>query len=1109
MSNRLQEKDGLSRQEYENRGEKGQKLEVLESDASVLLAQVLNVSRKVVFFDDGNREAGTWQEVWWWEPLVVLTEIKMLDTGKIEREFAVAGTEGIKKGCELLSGKIKNWCGRLGWGIAEELAADLREIDTEQQQGKALFYTLLEGIRRLQVNDKAYLDAIEIKGQMDPALALLLVFVRNFGKIAARFNDRWSGLADLYLEKVLHVRPRGVVPDRVWLSLNRVAGKEDVMVKKGTAFMAAGQLCYRSAEDCCVGEMRPGRIISLLLESDPEWQPAADMGFTTGIWKKELSCGGSESGEQLFGGKDACFASVGLVVESPMLLLKDGIRDISLAFYLTEESGVYFGQVERMCGGNRLLNDAFYLEISTENGWMRIVNVLLSCRERQSLEFAFRLNEDFPSVVPCSRDIHSMETGMPALRILLNREAWLFPYSWARQVAFDKMKINVRVTGSRTVKVYNELGEIDVNMPFYPLGVQPERGAWMVFGNYEMALKPLVSTCLSCRWIGLPRNPGGLQEYYASYGENTGNENFRVRTEWMADGKWCRVKEEDCALFTTGEEARINEVSRICCRPDQKMPVITCGEQAYGLGRVRGGFIRMVFTSPEMGFGHKLFRQLFARVMMHNSRRKKQLPVPAEPVSPQIDALTLDYEAADEVLFVAGGKAGLTRLYHMSLLGHQYLLPVQVSKPVNFIAGTDSLYNLIIEFEKVTGYNRLRFFVDFAPLLMECVAEELPDREGGNDTVHYGSWSIFRRSQWQVLPAMAVLRDDTEGFMKSGLIEIELPNVIKEDDLNSENRFLLKVEFREKMKGFPMIRGIHPNVVEVIGEDGEKGIKMAWGAVWKLQRELPGITSVVQASEGCGGQSSENRERMAFRLANRIAGRGRLVTATDYERAVLQHFPQVDKVKCLPALDAKRLGRKGLVTLVMMQRQEDGSLPLCSNSLLLEAEELLSRLTASFVTVDAVNPVYEEMTVRCRIRLMPGNAGGVVMKKLQDKLNGCIAPWLTAGKMPEFGYFFSLQVLRNVILGDAGVAGLSGLSVLHVTALGEREYKLNEYVPEPGEKVIVKASAPWCIAIPSASHLIELEQDWTGQVGIGELKIGKTMIVGPAAGEEEKGSFDK
>lgn len=1102
MSNRLQEKDGLSRQEYEDRGDNGQKLEVLESDASVLLARILEMSRNVVFFDSENRESGTWQEVWWWEPLVVLTEIKMLDTGKIEREFTVSGAGGVKNGCELLSGKIKNWCGRLGWGIAEELAAGLRELDTGQQQDKARFYTLLEGIRRLQMNDKEYLDAIELKGQMDPAMALLLVFVRNFGKIAARFNDRWGSLADLYLEEILHVRPRRVVLDRVWLSLNRIAGMEDITVKERTAFVTAGKLCYRSVEDCCVGEIRLGRIVSLLLESDPEWQPAADMGFTTGIWKKEFSCGGNESGEQLFGGKDARFASVGLVLESPMLLLKDGIRDISLVFYLTEESAVYFGQMERMCGGNRLLNDAFYLEISTEDGWMRVTNVLLSCRERQSLEFAFRLNDDFPSVARCRRNVHDMETEMPALRILLNREAWLFPYSWARQVTFDKMKINVRVTGSRMVKIYNELGEIDMNTPFYPLGVQPERGAWMVFGNYEMALKPLVSVCLSCRWIGLPRNPGGLQDYYAAYGEDTGNEKFRVRTEWMADGKWCRVKEEDYALFTTGEEGRINEVSRICCHPEQKMPVITCGEQGYGLGQVRGGFIRMVFTSPEMGFGHKLFRQLFARVMMQNSRRKKQLPVPAEPVSPQIDALTLDYEAADEILFAAGDKAGLTRLYHLPLLGYQYLLPVVINKPVNFVADTDSLYNLFIEFEKAAGYHRLRFFVDFAPLLMECVSEELAEESivGG---VRHGLWSVFRNRQWQVLPVMAVLRDDTEGFIKSGLIEIELPDVIKDDDLNSENCFLLKVEFRERMKGFPMIRGIYTNVVEVVGEDGEKEIKVAWGAAWKLQKELPGITSVIQASEGCGGQSPENRERMALRLATRIAGRGRLVTATDYEKAVLQHFPQVEKVKCLPALDAKRLGRKGLVTLVMMQRQEDGGLPLCSNSLLQEAEELLSRLATSFVTVDAVNPVYEEMTVRCRVRLMPGHVGGVVVKRLQDKINECIAPWLVAGKMPEFGYSFSLQVLRNIILGDAGVAGLSGLSVLHVTALEERVYKLNEYMPEPGGEMVVAASAPWCIAIPATSHLIQLAQDWPGQVGIGELKIGKTMIVGPVTGGKE------
>lgn len=1080
MANHLCEKDGLNRSGYENRGDKGKRLEVVESDPFVLLAWLLGEKAAQLFPEAPKGEDFMWKDLWKWEPLVVLTEVEMLDTGKIEQALG-KGKEGEwEKWEKVLVGRIKDWKKRLNESCASRLLLALDAIGSKKQDKKARVYALLEGVRKLQENAAVYREEIESAGEMDPALALLLVSVRNFGRIAASFNLRWEELAEFYVDRILHIRPEKAVPDRLWLSMERNPGPGDVIVKKDTAFLTDAGARYRSKEECIVEEIKPYRMVSLLLERDPEWRPAADLGFITAIWKKEVFWQGEEEGESLFGGKGASFVSAGFMIESPMFLLSGGEREVTLEFRLTEQSLAYLGELEEVCGRDSLVEDAFCFQITAEEGWLEIKNGIICFKEKRDLEVRFRLKEDFPPVIPAAAETHGLKTSMPVLRILFNKEARIFPYSWARQVAFEKMKIRTKVSESNQVKIYNELGELETAAPFAPFGVQPECGSWFLFGSYEMALKPVIKAGLSWQWSGLPLEPGGLETYYAAYGEGVKEEDFRIQTEWLADGKW--MKDAEKPLF--GKER--GECEIVCC-PRKRMPVIYTEEQDYRPGQVRGGFIRMVLVSPAMGFGHKLFRRLFARVMLYNSRHKRQQPVPAEPLSPQADAVSFGYEAEAEIAFAAGQEHGLTRLYHLSLLDQEHLLPVAPDKPMSFAVGPDSPYHIYLEFEKAAGCSRLRFFVDFAPLQKECEEGRI-----GVDQEEREVWSVWHDGGWEILPVSSILREDTEGFRRSGLIEIKLPEMITERDLDLEGKLVVRLEIREKVDVFPRLRGIYTNVTEVVGEKEEEIRR----AEWSLAGNTPGITKVIQASLGSGGKAAENPEKMLYRMADRISARNRLVTAEDYEKMVLWLFPQVEKVKCLPGTDAKGILKKGVVTIVMMQKRQNGEWPLCTNELLREAEEQLKVFTSPFVRIDAVNPEYEEMTVRCRIVLLSGCVSGVVIQRLQQKLNHCISPWMEGEGMPEFGYSFSMQALRNLILEDQDVESVKGLTVLHVTTAGERTYELKEYASGGGEEIRVKASKPWCIAVPASRHLIAVDGKWVERAGVGELEIGKTFIIG-------------
>ena len=96
------------------------------------------------------------------------------------------------------------------------------------------------------------------------------------------------------------------------------------------------------------------------------------------------------------------------------------------------------------------------------------------------------------------------------------------------------------------------------------------------------------------------------------------------------------------------------------------------------------------------------------------------------------------------------------------------------------------------------------------------------------------------------------------------------------------------------------------------------------GTISASGKNLPGIVEIIQVVKGHGGRMGGDAGDICLRLSDRIAHRNRALLPADYERLVLQHFPQVVKVKCLPGLDTKKRNRSGVVTLVIVPRQEGG-----------------------------------------------------------------------------------------------------------------------------------------------------------------------------------------
>lgn len=169
------------------------------------------------------------------QPLIVLSEIWQLDIQALELRFRLQYESGGEESLPLLGELVQclnEWDRRLAYCRELRLTADLRsrpEVSREQK-GKAVvkreYYSLLECVRKLQKNYRVYLQEIEICGKNDPALAVLKVFLQNYGEIAAQFNERWKEFPLFYFQKVLQAAYRKPLPDSTWLMLKKGWGEQ-------------------------------------------------------------------------------------------------------------------------------------------------------------------------------------------------------------------------------------------------------------------------------------------------------------------------------------------------------------------------------------------------------------------------------------------------------------------------------------------------------------------------------------------------------------------------------------------------------------------------------------------------------------------------------------------------------------------------------------------------------------------------------------------------------------------------------------------------------------------------------------------------------------------
>ncbi|MCD8167317.1 MAG: baseplate J/gp47 family protein [Bacteroides sp.] len=944
-------------------------------------------------------------------------------------------------------------------------------------------------------------DRPSADGRQEPARALLQIFTEHLQELTREFNERWYRLPSWYLKERLGVEPLPAHPYTIWGVLSK-KGERPLCLSRGTPFLLKSEegstWSCRLEEDVYQENVVLQDICSLYFERKERHLPAGYLHYITDVRYKDL-LHDSLLREGMFGySRESRFScSPGILITHPSLLLHEGRREVTLLFDREDEGlerefeeivrklSVYFPQWEEEKFIYKIPSSAFCIAVTTARGWDEIAGYVLR-KEKGSLRLTFMLEESFLPVSPCDPEIHSFTSSYSALRITANPDAWLYPYSWLSCFLLGRIVIRTQVEGIRNVQVYNHLGRVDVTKPFHLFGYETRKGAWFAVGNYEMSRKKVISADLELTWEQLPEDPEGLCSYYHAYGVSIDNGSFRMTARYLNDYNWYPVTgDSSYYLFSSGtrqaplSKGRLSSVTSFSHIRTERMPPSEISEEEYEYhAGTRSGFLSFTLDAPAIGFGEDVYRSLFSHDILRNYRKRAGLSSLNPPLSPVVEKIVLNYRSEEIIDLRHLHREEDSFLYRVHPLGITPLIADKEDHVISFLESHRSDANLLFSFTGMAGGEILSLFLIFRPSAVREVSGEAPEIV----------WYWGDGNEWQEITAETILEDTTRDLRVTGRIKFRVP-----DDPGEfaapDGRLWLRAGICRNEQLIPELSSAHLHAVpfSVLVEESAAQEGFTAGKLLPEKR-VPGLSECVPVTSLCGGHPREREEELQLRISGYITHRERAVTLRDYERMVLEAFPEVNQVKCIPHFNGEHR-EQGVITLVILDKTAAVPDPTGFSLLTAVKDHIYSRISAGVKDLVVISPLWVEVVVRGGFTFCSSVPRLKAEEKVREIVNRYIAPWLYPGKEPRFGRSLSTERLREILSKEEFITDIRELGFIVVTDRKEG-HTLSLY---GGEGTHLSPALPHILYFPAREHLLYTEMN--AAFRIGEMEVDHTFII--------------
>ena len=716
--------------------------------------------------------------------------------------------------------------------------------------------------------------------------------------------------------------------------------------------------------------------------------------------------------------------------------------------------------------------------LSTAEGWVERATRLLGGSSASAV-VEIELGPKDPAIVPPPlqgpADLPASTLPVLAFRASPQAAALL---EGEQLLAID---LEVQVDQVRQLVLQTDAGPVKPGKPFLPFGPVPRVGASLMVGSWEVFQKRLDHLEIALSWSDdlstiFPKNPGPVPARaslgsdsspvtYAQIYDPISIDQFQGRVERLDGGSWVEV---EAATSLRGaipiEDPGFSDSAA-------GLPAF----ERYGIELDRG-FLRLRLSTDLQ---HARYPTLLATAAIQN---KAEL-LPAPPWTPRLEGISLNYSASERY---QPGQAGEGfELFHLLPFGVRPLagdpkptpLPeLRVGPASRAEPEPDRLAGaLYLGLDGVEPGEQLSLLFQVADGSADPLAPRHPPL----------TWCYLAGEDWLRLPATRLLEEGTDGLQRSGLVRIALPAAADRIHRSMPTGLCwlrVGIGTSDDPRSVCDLVGIHAQATRARMLDPGRhpaellARSVPAGTIKQLSPREPAIKAVDQPYASFGGRPAEVRDAgWRLRVSERIRHKDRAIAPWDYERLVLEAFPEVYRVLCMQHTDHLGRHRPGAVTVVVVANVDNhnaidplrprasvDTLARIQDHLRMRASPFLLRSPGGQPRLQVINPAWLPVEVQTRVRLRPGRPQGFCARQLNQDLRVRLAPWAFASGVDlSFGGRIPGSLLVDFIDGLDYIDAVLDFSL----KVGDETRPLQE----------ATTTLPHQILVSAATHRIEAE----------------------------------
>lgn len=1030
-------------------------------------------------------------------------------------------------------------------------------------QVEQIFQSFYETLLYLKSKTPDYLEQSLQNDIHYPEIALYIAFLKLFEKAQGNLNELTGRHIEYYFSEVLKQKPHAPVYDKVYLRFILNEGTQYTLIPKGTVFIGerdeqGNNALYVGDEELLVNKIAVEQIKTIFVDKEMVNYKGRERLMVNNILKATFPVDkyGANTEQQnkasfaVFGEdqkgkgseeKTMSDADVGFAVASPGLYLKEGLREVELVFQFNQKT--YNGFIDYLKDisekNNNTLDEvfikifleSFQISVTSDKGWHTIrQHVINRDDENYTLKVNFDLLPAEPQIIGYNHDFHfgDYNTELPLIKCILNSNSYIYPYSLLTMLEVEQITFNTKVTGYKSLNLYNNVGQLNPNTPFLPFGPMPKAGSYFIIGSNEIFNKSLDDLKINIEWYDLPQHKSGFSGHYAEYDLGIDNSTFETRLTILDNGRWkpeAAGEQQSFKLFRTkkegttatpapdGELISKTTLGNIDIKNIKQPPSYEdINEEVSFTSLSNRGFVKLELTNPRFGFGHDVYPAILSDVTIENAKggllknkQKSKKMLPNAPYAPQIQSISVDYKSSSNISLVdhsnkSDEEENRGKFFYIHPFGTNLVYPSKTKQETFLLPDYNYEGSLLLGLSDVKAPQLLT-------LLVEMIDEYTVSSEEDPPVIE---WSYLSGDEWYTLAPSKILRDDTNCFLKTGIILLEIPpQISKGNTVLDPDLFWIRATAINNIDTASNVLSISTQVISATldqnSEVSEKHLKQPMPAftINRSVENIEGIQSIQQPLPSFLGKPSEDASEFYTRVGERLRHKSRAVTSWDFERIILEKFDEIYKVNCISNMTSNNLDAPGNLLIVVTPKADysaNPNEPMASSELLLKIKKYIQDFTSPFVKLEVRNPNYERIKIICGVKFTEGFNYGFHIQKLNEQINKYLTgTLLSQGSKIELGGTIHSSDILSFMRTLPYVNFITKFSMLQVARDFHGNYQLIDTAREGDAKSSLSATKPWSVLVPAPAHqisvLVDKAEQRSRQAGIDYLELGHDFII--------------